>query len=328
MNAPDATWRLETPATGTGAIAVIAVVGDVDGALAALGVRPVAVGEVRLRSIAGIDDGIAARWANDTIHLMPHGGPAVAGAIAERLAHAGIRRDDGLDPRAAYPEATDDVEALMLHALARAASPLAIDLLLDQPRRWRDAGQSSNAPSERGAPGSERDATLRRLIHPSLVVAIGATNIGKSTLCNALAGSAVSIVADEPGTTRDHVGVSLDLAGLVVRYVDTPGLGAPSGAIEREAERLAASVASQADLILRCGDARHPPPDAWPACASLTIALRADLGGPAWRADAATAAARGEGVGELARLIRDTLVPPGLLADPAPWRFWEDPPVR
>jgi len=332
MNRPPATWRLETAATGTGAIAVIVVTGDVDVALAAAGIRPVAVGEVRLRSLAGVDTGIVARWSTETAHLMGHGGPAVIRALAEALTRAGIPRRDDIDPRAAYPEAGDDVEARMLGTLARAASPLAIDLLLDQPRRWRAgpgpmaAAPRGDADDRAGGPregGPSRDRLLRRLIDPPLVVAIGAPNIGKSTLCNALAGRAVSIVADQPGTTRDHVGVTLDLAGLVVRYVDTPGLRESDDPIERDAARLSVGVASRADLILRCGDATALPPTGSSDCPSLTVALRVDRGLPQWPHDVRTSAAHGEGLYTLAQLARDTLVPPSAIADPTPWCFWK-----
>src|SRR6185295_9623266 len=115
---------------------------------------------------------------------------------------------------------------------------------------------------------------------PPTVVAIGPPNIGKSTLLNALAGRSVAIVADEPGTTRDHVGVRLDLAGLVVNYIDTPGLD-PRGAheaIQREAQDLARDAARAADLVLLCSDPANAAPTGVPARDTLRLGLRADLG--------------------------------------------------
>ena len=62
------------------------------------------------------------------------GGVAIPAHPYDRF-RAGIREAGELDPRAAYPEARDEIEARMLAALARAASPLAVDVLMDQPRR-------------------------------------------------------------------------------------------------------------------------------------------------------------------------------------------------
>ncbi|MDA4633206.1 50S ribosome-binding GTPase, partial [Escherichia coli] len=42
------------------------------------------------------------------------------------------------------------------------------------------------------------------------VVIVGAPNAGKSSLLNALAGTDVAIVSDEPGTTRDLIEIKLD----------------------------------------------------------------------------------------------------------------------
>ncbi len=318
---PDARWSLCTPAGSAGAIAAFQIDGDIDGALSALGLPPMAPGRAALRDLAGIDSGIVVRWSDRTLHLMPHAGAEVQRALADRLTAAGISPAPSAS-RPAYPEARDRIEDLMLATLARAASPLAIDLLLDQPRRWRE-GARAGSTLPRDPEGDLADArSLNRLVNPPLVVALGPSNIGKSTLVNALAGRAVSIVADEPGTTRDHVGVMLDLAGLVVRYADTPGLRAGAGPVEASAAELALRLATTADLVLLCGDASHAPPAGVVVRATVTVALRADLGRPSWPADAVVSAPRAEGLRELVTIIRDRLVPPAALADTRPWAFW------
>lgn len=285
---------------------------EVDATLGQLGIRGVAVGKVVLRDLCGVDRGLVARWSPTSVHLMPHGGAAVLRGLTGALVREGIEEAREPDPRAVYPEARSEVEARMLAALARAASPLAIDVLLDQPRRWE----------EQGAAAGRRCPELDRLIEPPLVVAVGPPNIGKSSLVNALAGRRVSIVADEPGTTRDHVGVTIDFAGLVVRYVDTPGVRAAADPIEAEAARLAREVAARADLVLWCGDATAGPVAGPAGVPSLRVALRSDLGRVAWAHDAAVSAAQGRGLAELAVLIRDRLVPAAAMADPRPWKFW------
>jgi tRNA U34 5-carboxymethylaminomethyl modifying GTPase MnmE/TrmE len=319
------TWDIQTPPVA-GALAVVQLAAadgaEMDALFGRLGIGRAAVGAVVLRDLLGVDRGIVARWSETCVHLMPHGGAAVVRGIAAALDERGIERADRSDFRVTYLEAEDEIEARVLAAFSRATSPLAIDLLLDQPRRWREEKRAADDADGRGLEGTERDRVLRRLIEPPLVVAVGAPNVGKSTLVNALAGRGVSIVADEPGTTRDHVGVLIDLAGLVVRWVDTPGLGRGGDAIEREAEELARDVARRADLVVACGDAGSRAPAVESQADRLTVATRADLGRPGWGFDAAVSAVTGMGVPELVARIRDTLVPPGALAYPGPWRFW------
>src|SRR5690606_27464634 len=131
-------------------------------------------------------------------------------------------------------------------------------------------------------------------------------------------------------TTRDHVGVQIDCAGLVVRMLDAPGLRTGAGAVEAEAQELAHEEIAAADLLLVCQDAQTepaplelPPPRGQQQ--RLSVATRADLaaGVPTWRADVVTSAHTGEGIDTLAAAVRAALLPPGDLAHPGRWRFWE-----
>jgi hypothetical protein len=317
-------WELQTSGSAAGAVAVVAIVassaGELDRGEALLGFVPPPEGRVVLRDLLGIDRGLAARWSPTILHLMPHGGLAVVRSLAAALTSRGIAQADATDPRSRFPEAGSLLEARMLEALSRAHSPLALDLLLDQPARWPLEAHDTADPSppSRG----EAPSLLSRLIDPPLVVALGPPNIGKSSLVNALAGRHISIVADEPGTTRDHVGVTLDLAGLVVRYLDTPGLRPDRGALESAAVELALSAAANADLLLLCGDAAAPPVEVLLDRPRLRIALRSDLGAPTWSADATVTVRQQHGLQNLVQLIRETLVPAAALNDPRPWRFW------
>jgi|CXWL01.1.fsa_nt_gi tRNA U34 5-carboxymethylaminomethyl modifying GTPase MnmE/TrmE len=328
-------WTLAT-ASRPSAIGVIHISGDdLDRALASLHIRDVGVGQVALRSLAGVDEGVVLRTSVSSCLLMPHGGRAVIEALIARMERAGFSNEPEPDPRVAYPEAADPVEAWMLHVLSRAASPMAVDLLLRQPALW---SMTPGPVDERGLPRGEvtpTDMRLGRLLSPPLVVAVGPANIGKSTLCNALAGRTVSIVADEPGTTRDHVGVLLDLSGLAVRYVDTPGVRTHAGPmpgaspIEEAAARLAREVVNHADLVLSCCDPTVEPlpdppvpPDGALRGNRLLVCLRADRGVEGWKSEVRVSTRTGEGLDVLPSMIRARLVPDADLNSGARWRFW------
>lgn len=325
-----------TNPAAAGAVGIVQIEGDVDDALARLGVAPIAAGGVAVRDLMGVDKGIVARWSASCAHLMPHGGIACVRSVCDALAAAGLTSANPSNP-AAWPEARSDVEKRAMSTLARAASPLAVDLLLRQHDLWATPGAASD---------DERDRVLRRLIEPPLVVAVGPANVGKSTLLNALAGRGVAVVADEPGTTRDHVGAMIIVDGLVVRYVDTPGVRRPGEApatdlalglalglasgIESESGALALEVARRADLLIVCADAASGPPTL-PAglptgTGRVLVATRTDRGEADFPADARTCVKDDMcvGVDALARVIRERLVPSRLLTAGVPWKFWDE----
>jgi len=94
---------------------------------------------------------------------------------------------------------------------------------------------------------------LRRRVEPGCEVVIaGRPNVGKSSLINAVAGRPVSIVTDQPGTTRDAVSTGVVLAGLQVALIDTAGSGSgtPRGKVEREAARVAEEHIRRAALLV------------------------------------------------------------------------------
>ncbi|MCU0688472.1 MAG: 50S ribosome-binding GTPase [Phycisphaerales bacterium] len=186
---------------------------------------------------------------------------------------------------------------------------------------------------------------LARLLRPALVAIVGPPNIGKSSLLNALAGRTVALVADAPGTTRDSVGVGLIVDGLLVRYLDTPGLSdTPRDALDAEAQRAAHAVLARADLLLLAADARHPETLASTRALArqalgqdasrptIEVLLRSDLAHAATMAETdgsashgtpvATSSRTGQGLSALASAIRTTLLPDAALRDTTPWRFW------
>lgn len=316
--APPAVFSLDTP-PGASAIAGVTLSGDIDLALKTLGIAPVRVGEAKLRDLAGVDRGVVARWSERSATLMPHAGAMIVRDLLAALRHAGMReRSRADDPRASHPEACDLFEALALDALPFMTSPRAVDLLLAQPGRWR----SWDARAHPIEAVRSMSAVLNRLRTPPTVVALGASNIGKSTLLNALARRTVSIVHDEPGVTRDHVGVTLDLDAVAVRWLDTPGVRDASDPVERDAIDLAASAAAGADLVVLCADHASGWVEPPPGVPTLRVGVRADLGAIPGAA-ISVSAVRAKGLDDLTLRIRRQLIPDDALSWDGPWLFDE-----
>src|SRR3974390_2507853 len=81
------------------------------------------------------------------------------------------------------------------------------------------------------------------------VALIGAPNVGKSTLINALVGSKVSIVTPKVQTTRTLVrGIAIHGQAQLV-FVDTPGIFAPRRRLDRAMVATAWSGAHDADVV-------------------------------------------------------------------------------
>ncbi|MCH5310575.1 MAG: tRNA uridine-5-carboxymethylaminomethyl(34) synthesis GTPase MnmE [Prevotella sp.] len=65
------------------------------------------------------------------------------------------------------------------------------------------------------------------------VAIVGKTNVGKSTLLNLLLGDDRAIVSDIHGTTRDVIEDTVQIGGILFRFIDTAGLRHTDDAIER-----------------------------------------------------------------------------------------------
>jgi GTP-binding protein Era len=89
------------------------------------------------------------------------------------------------------------------------------------------------------------------------VALIGAPNVGKSTLVNALVGSKVTIVSRKVQTTRALIrGIVIDNDAQII-LVDTPGIFAPKRRLDRAMVSTAWSGAHDADLVCVLLDARE-----------------------------------------------------------------------
>jgi tRNA modification GTPase len=86
------------------------------------------------------------------------------------------------------------------------------------------------------------------------IAILGAPNVGKSSLLNALADRDVAIVSEIAGTTRDVIDVHLDIGGYPVIVADTAGLRKTADQIEDEGIRRALARADAADLNILLAD--------------------------------------------------------------------------
>ena len=92
---------------------------------------------------------------------------------------------------------------------------------------------------------------LGNVIKNGVPVAIaGSTNTGKSTLLNALLGEDRAIVSDIHGTTRDTIEETLNIDGILFRFIDTAGLRDTSEVVEQIGIERTFKKISEASIVL------------------------------------------------------------------------------
>ena len=102
-----------------------------------------------------------------------------------------------------------------------------------------------------------------RLLQGGLhVVLAGQPNVGKSSLLNCLAGDDLAIVTPLPGTTRDLVRGTLQLAGIPLHVIDTAGLRETDDEIEKIGIERTWREIERADAVILLVDARTGVGDA------------------------------------------------------------------
>jgi GTP-binding protein Era len=194
------------------------------------------------------------------------------------------------------------------------------------------SGEASSA-----LPDADHPATESRC---GFVALIGAPNVGKSTLINALVGAKVSIVSHKVQTTRMLVrGIAIE-GGAQLVFIDTPGIFQPRRRLDRAMVAGAWSGARDADIVAilidskrgfdeetqalfeQVASVRQPKIlivnkiDLMPKPALLALTRRANELAR-FEATFMVSALTGDGVGDLRRWLADR-VPPG------PWHFPAD----
>ena len=241
--------------------------------------------------------GPASFTGEDLAELHLHGGRAVVAAAAAALAAVpGLRvAEPGEFTRRAFDNQKLDlaeVEGLadLINAETEAQRRVALDQLggalsqavegwrrrlieiaarleawIDFPEEDLPAGLDAAVARDLAALRDEMtpylDAERRgeRLRDGLAVAILGAPNVGKSSLLNAIARRDVAIVSDRAGTTRDVIELHLDLRGYPLTLADTAGLRAVAAEggdeIEVEGVARARGRAETADLRLVVFDA-------------------------------------------------------------------------
>jgi tRNA modification GTPase len=96
--------------------------------------------------------------------------------------------------------------------------------------------------------------------HGIPVAIVGAPNVGKSTLLNALLGEQRAIVSDIQGTTRDTIEDTLVIDGILFRLIDTAGLRETDDTLESMGIERSRKAIESAQIIISVADADsvHP----------------------------------------------------------------------
>lgn len=137
------------------------------------------------------------------------------------------------------------------------------------------------------------------------VAIIGAPNVGKSTLLNALAGREAAITSEFAGTTRDVVEVRMDLGGLPVTILDTAGIRDTEDHVEGIGIERARARAKDADIRVFLSENTSDDPGVEFLDGDIRLMAKADLNKGA---DNAVSGKTGAGVSSLVNHLRDVLV--------------------
>lgn len=131
------------------------------------------------------------------------------------------------------------------------------------------------------------------------VALVGAVNVGKSSLFNALLGTERALVAAAPGTTRDYLEGHTVWDGVPVVVIDTAGSRETADQIEARGIELGEQRVRHADVVIVVNDGVAAWNDGTQfGHRALVVRSKSDLGGET-RGAVATSATTGHGLDEL-----------------------------
>ena len=138
-----------------------------------------------------------------------------------------------------------------------------MEAALDYPEEMEEESRLAAAPVIKELIEKTRAllATCRTgsLIKNGVTVAIvGETNVGKSSLLNALTGRERAIVTDVAGTTRDSIEETLEWRGVALRFIDTAGIRQSKDLVEKLGIDRSRSIAHSSDIVLLVRDGSRP----------------------------------------------------------------------
>lgn len=230
----------------------------------------------------------------DVIELQGHGGPVVMEMLLNRCLELGARLAEPgeFTKRAFLNDKLDLAQAEgvadLIDASSRTAARLAlrslkgdfsrrihglvddlvtlrmlVEATLDFPEEDIDFLEAADARGKLEGLRRSVDEVLANARQGAIlregmnVVLVGAPNVGKSSLLNALAGDEVAIVTDIAGTTRDAVRERILIDGVTVHIVDTAGLRETDDVVERIGIERSRKAVSEADVALVLVDPRE-----------------------------------------------------------------------
>ncbi|MFA5908952.1 MAG: tRNA uridine-5-carboxymethylaminomethyl(34) synthesis GTPase MnmE [Vicinamibacterales bacterium] len=229
----------------------------------------------------------ASYTGEDVVELSAHGSPVVLSSILRRAIDAGARLAEPgeFTLRAFLNGKLDLIQAEAVADLIDAVTPLqaraAFDQLegtltqaigaierglfdviarLEASLDFPDEGYHFVGPAEARASLATLIGEIERLLMQSArgrlvregaqVAIVGAPNVGKSSLFNALLNSDRAIVTAIPGTTRDMLTERADIGGLSLALIDTAGVRETTDVVEREGVSRTREALRVADLAL------------------------------------------------------------------------------
>ncbi len=251
--------------------------------------------DVRDRAVVTVFKGPASYTGEDVVEISAHGSPVILNAIVRAAVDAGARMAEPgeFTLRAFLNSKIDLIQAEAVADLIDAVTPLqaraAFDQLegtltrsigeieralfeviakLEASLDFPEEGYHFVAPQEArtslAALVAQIDALLAqasrgRLVREGAQVAIvGAPNVGKSSLFNALLNTNRAIVTAIPGTTRDLLTERADIGGLSLSLIDTAGMRDTVDVVEQEGVSRARDTIQVADLVIVVLDRSRP----------------------------------------------------------------------